>query len=108
MGLTEDSDAVVVVVSEETGEISVAHRGHLVQGLDPDGLRAFLTTTLTSVPRRTNWLAELGRRVFGNLGVREVSSGTEVGLDTKVEGFEGHESGTEAEHDDERRKEARR
>lgn len=108
MGLTEDSDAVVVVVSEETGEISVAHRGHLVQGLDPDGLRAFLTTTLTSVPRRTNWLAELGRRVFGSLGVRETSSGTEEGIDTKVEGFEGHDAGTEAEHNEERRKEARR
>ena len=37
MGLTEDTDAVVVVVSEETGEISVAHRGHLVQGLDAEG-----------------------------------------------------------------------
>jgi diadenylate cyclase len=71
MGLTEDSDAVVVVVSEETGEISVAHRGHLVQGLDPDGLRAFLTTTLTSGARRSNWLVELVRRVFGTLIVRE-------------------------------------
>ena len=71
MGLTEDSDAVVVVVSEETGEISVAHRGHLVQGLDPDGLRAFLTTTLTSVGRRTNWLANLMPRFFGTLILRE-------------------------------------
>jgi hypothetical protein len=108
MGLTEDSDAVVVVVSEETGEISVAHRGHLVQGLDPDALRAFLTTTLTSGPRRSSWLGELGRRLFGGLGVRETPSGTEEGkgLDSKVEGFEG--SGTEAEHSEERRREARR
>jgi len=108
MGLTEDSDAVVVVVSEETGEISVAHRGHLVQGLDPDGLRAFLTTTLTSVPRRSNWLAELGRRVFRSLGVRELPSEIEEGIDNKVEGFEGHDADTEAEHSEERRKEARR
>ena len=71
MGLTEDSDAVVVVVSEETGEISVAHRGHLVQGLDPDGLRAFLATTLISVTRRGNWLTDLARRVFGTLIMRE-------------------------------------
>jgi hypothetical protein len=106
MGLTEDSDAVVVVVSEETGEISVAHRGHLVQGLDPDALRAFLTTTLTSGPRRSSWLGELGRRLFGGLGVRETPSGTEEGMDSKVEGFEG--SGTEAEHSEERRREARR
>jgi hypothetical protein len=71
MGLTEDSDAVVVVVSEETGEISVAHRGHLVQGLDPDGLRAFLATTLVSVTRRSNWLTDFPRRVFGTLIMRE-------------------------------------
>src|SRR5580704_8048659 len=106
MGLTEDSDAVVVVVSEETGEISVAHRGHLVQGLDPDALRAFLTTTLTSGPRRSSWLGELGRRLFGGLGVRETPSGTEERMDGKVEGFEG--AGTEAEHNEERRREARR
>jgi len=28
LGITEESDAVVVVVSEETGQIRVAHRGH--------------------------------------------------------------------------------
>src|SRR5664280_1448924 len=82
MGLTEDSDAVVVVVSEETGGISVAHRGHLVQGLDPDGLRAFLTTTLTSAPRRSNWLANLVRRLFGTLIVRESTGEAEEGLAT--------------------------
>ena len=78
MGLTEDSDAVVVVVSEETGEISVAHRGHLVQGLDPDGLRAFLTTTLTSLPRRSNWPVSLLRRLFSTLIVREAPGEAEV------------------------------
>ncbi len=108
MGLTEDSDAVVVVVSEETGEISVAHRGHLVQGLDPDGLRAFLMTTLTSGVRRINWLGELGRRVFNSLGVRETPSGAEEGIETKVEGFEGQDASAEAEHDEEGRKEVRR
>ncbi|HTS16786.1 MAG TPA: diadenylate cyclase CdaA [Verrucomicrobiae bacterium] len=66
MGLTEETDAVVVVVSEETGEISVAHRGHLVQGLDVDGLSAFLTTTLAPVSRRSNWLVDITRRLFGN------------------------------------------
>jgi diadenylate cyclase len=73
MGLTEDSDAVVVVVSEETGEISVAHRGHLVQGLDADSLRAFLTTTLSGGARRANWLADLARRI-GSLLARDQGS----------------------------------
>src|SRR5579871_2294243 len=81
MGLTEDTDAVVVVVSEETGEISVAHRGHLVQGLDADGLRAFLATTLTSVTRRGNWLTDLPRRVFGNVFMREARSKGEHDVD---------------------------
>jgi hypothetical protein len=97
----------VVVVSEETGEISVAHRGHLVQGLDPDGLRAFLATTLTSVPRRGNWLAELGRRVFGSLVGRETPLGTGEVIDTTTDGFEGP-GDTEAEHTEERHGEARR
>lgn len=96
MGLTEDSDAVVVVVSEETGEISVAHRGHLVQGLDPDGLRAFLTTTLTSMPRRGNWLANLLRRLFGTLIVRESTEEAEEGLATTDGPIGGHISDDEA------------
>ncbi len=42
VGLTEESDAVVVVVSEETGTISVALDGNIQRGLDYEGLRAFL------------------------------------------------------------------
>jgi diadenylate cyclase len=72
IGLTEETDAVVVVVSEETGEISVAHRGHLVQGLDVDGLNSFLSATLAPVARRSNWLVGLTRRLFGSSMLREV------------------------------------
>ncbi|HUO05945.1 MAG TPA: diadenylate cyclase CdaA [Candidatus Binataceae bacterium] len=38
IGLTEDSDAVVIVVSEEDGTISLAREGVLRRGLDPDKL----------------------------------------------------------------------
>ena len=89
MGLTEDTDAVVVAVSEETGEISVAHRGHLVQGLDSDGLRAFLATTLTSATRRGNWLVNLSRRILGSIVLREVPDETEPELGAANESFEG-------------------
>src|SRR5581483_11695789 len=34
VGLTEERDALCVVVSEETGTISVAHDGRLIRGLD--------------------------------------------------------------------------
>jgi len=38
IGLTEDSDAAVIVVSEQDGTISVARRGRLTRGLKPQEL----------------------------------------------------------------------
>lgn len=46
LGLSEESDAVVVVLSEETGTISVAHGGELIRPLSVDQLRARLTEIL--------------------------------------------------------------
>jgi len=46
IGLTEESDAIVVVVSEETGTISVAYKGRLTRGLDQDHLRRLLSAVL--------------------------------------------------------------
>ena len=43
IGISENSDAVVVVVSEESGVISVARNGKLTRYLDRDSLRAVLT-----------------------------------------------------------------
>jgi diadenylate cyclase len=45
VGLTLQSDATVLIVSEETGLISVAHEGRITRGLDPKALR----TTLISM-----------------------------------------------------------
>ena len=39
IGLTEESDAVAIVVSEETGLISVSLKGEIERGLTPDQLR---------------------------------------------------------------------
>lgn len=49
IGLTEETDAVAVVISEETGAISYAHRGQLTWNVTVEELRAFLTAEL--VPR---------------------------------------------------------
>lgn len=63
MGVTEETDAIAVVVSEETGSISVAYRGKLRRGLDEDRLRRVLTSVLLQDRPRTNkksWLERLG------------------------------------------------
>src|SRR5437870_8670092 len=44
IGLTEETDAAVVVVSEETGAVSYAYKGQLVRGVTFEELRAFLTS----------------------------------------------------------------
>lgn len=46
IGLTEETDAIAVVVSEETGAISYAHRGQLTWNVSVEELRAFLTAEL--------------------------------------------------------------
>jgi diadenylate cyclase len=42
IGLTEENDAAAIVVSEETGKISIALNGEIERGLTPDDLRARL------------------------------------------------------------------
>lgn len=46
LGLSDETDAVIVVVSEETGTISVSHEGRLIQNLDENHLRSFLSGLL--------------------------------------------------------------
>ena len=53
LGLSEETDAFVIVVSEETSQISLARRGVLRRGLQPEELRARLApdTEGTEGPR---------------------------------------------------------
>jgi diadenylate cyclase len=85
IGLTEETDAVVVVVSEETGDISVAHRGHLVQGLDPDGLRDFLTTTLAPSAKKGTGMGDFLRRTVSSLFLREARGGVHENFSSPTE-----------------------
>jgi len=59
IGLSEETDAVIVLVSEETGMVSYAYKGQLVRGVSLEELRAFLTSVLVqpAKPRRgLEWL----------------------------------------------------
>ena len=43
LGISEVSDAIAIVVSEETGAISIAHSGRMLRRLDPERLENILT-----------------------------------------------------------------
>ena len=58
LGITEQSDAISIVVSEETGIISVAHNGRMIRHLDEKRLRRILQALYK--PRfETRWLRRL-------------------------------------------------
>lgn len=50
IGLSFESDALVVVVSEETGSISIAERGRLDRHIPPEALAGMLRRRLASTP----------------------------------------------------------
>jgi diadenylate cyclase len=52
LGVTEDTDAVAVVVSEESGLISIVQRGEIKRGLDAPKLRAAISQALEVSPKR--------------------------------------------------------
>ena len=54
MGLTEETDAIAIVVSEETGNISISTRGRISRDFDEDRLRRFLSNVLTREPATAN------------------------------------------------------
>lgn len=55
VGLTEETDAVAVVVSEETGAISVSVYGKLTRNLDGEELRRVLTSLFRAPEERAKW-----------------------------------------------------
>lgn len=63
VGISEVSDSITLIVSEETGMISVAHDGMLFRGLSQYELREQLSTLMKNqdAPKRSRW-----RRIIKN------------------------------------------
>jgi diadenylate cyclase len=59
IGVTEDTDAVAVVVSEETGLISFVQGGEIKRGLDATRLRASIFEALGVGPRKEKEVQKL-------------------------------------------------
>ena len=63
LGLSEETDALVVVVSEETGIVSVAYRGHLSRHFDEERLRRLLSKVLLRARRARSTLSRVKKQL---------------------------------------------
>jgi len=61
LGVSEVSDAIAVVVSEETGSVSIAHGGRIIRRLDSDRLENVLLAFYRPSEIRTSWLSLFNR-----------------------------------------------
>jgi diadenylate cyclase len=80
IGVTETTDAIAIIVSEERGSVSIAHNGRIIRRLDADRLegvlRAFYQPQLRrALPLGLAWL----RRLLGgaHLGSKKAAKGLE-------------------------------
>ena len=64
IGLSENSDALTIVVSEETGAISITYKGEFIHDLSKENLKVFLSRHFASEKvSKTAWYHRfLGRR----------------------------------------------
>jgi diadenylate cyclase len=70
LGTSEASDAIAVVVSEETGGISVAHAGRMLRRLDPERLENILTAFFR--PQEESQKTGIFRKLFPGFFSRKV------------------------------------
>jgi diadenylate cyclase len=86
VGVSKECDALVVVVSEETGRVRIAERGKLSQGMTAAELRVELAARLTNSAKRAT-VAEITPEPM-TAAERNVASASENPSDASVAGFE--------------------
>jgi len=88
LGISEQSDAVVVVVSEETAIISVAFEGNLVRGLRDEALETRLTQILRGKERPSlrGRMSSAGGRVSPDAQTQSVLPAKQTGSDGSTTG----------------------
>ena len=75
MGLTEETDAIAIVVSEETGTISISTRGRLSRDFDEERLRRFLAGVLNKDSAATSrWTRAREELDFSPSGIAKTDS----------------------------------
>lgn len=85
VGLSKECDAIVVVVSEETGRVRIAERGRLSQGMSAAELRVELAARLTNSAKRT--FNESATPEPMTAAEHRVATATENPSDSSVAGF---------------------
>ena len=68
LGITEESDAIAIVVSEETGKVSICHRGRIERDFDPDDFKRRLSQLLLLEKYEESDSEELGGEADGPAG----------------------------------------
>jgi diadenylate cyclase len=82
LGLSEQTDAVVLVISEETGAITIAREGKFSRPVDEEQRLVKMLLAVTRPPRRLR-----GRREDVRLQVRARTHGQADGSDSRVAGI---------------------
>jgi diadenylate cyclase len=74
LGISEESDAIAVVVSEETGAISIAHAGRMIRRIDPERLENILLAFFRPSAMEPNikWFERLFPYLFTRKDERDV------------------------------------
>lgn len=68
LGITEESDAIAIVVSEETGNVSICHRGRIERDFEPDSFKRRLSQLLLHETYEESDSEQLGGEAHGSAG----------------------------------------